>query len=63
MKNASVVRVDPDGTRCEAAADLAFPNGTVISEDGSTLVVAESADGRLSAFDLAPDGTLSNRQV
>lgn len=63
FKNASIVRVDPDGTSCEAADDLAFPNGTVISEDGTTLVVAESAGGRLSAFDRAPDGTLSNRRV
>ena len=35
-------RVDPDGTSCEAAPDLAFPNGTVIFPDGRTLVVAES---------------------
>ena len=63
MVNASIVRVDPDGTSHEAAADLAFPNGTVITEDSGTLVVAESAGGRLSAFDRAQDGTLSNRRV
>jgi len=63
MNNASIVRVDPDGTSCEAAADLAFPNGTVISEDGATVVVAESMAGRLTAFDRSPDGTLSNRRV
>ena len=45
FKNASIVRVDPDGTSCEAADDLAFPNGTVISEDGTTLVVAETRAG------------------
>ncbi len=59
---ASLVRVDPDGTSCEAAADLAFPNGTVISEDGATLVVAESMGGRLTAFDRTADGTLANRR-
>jgi len=59
---ASLVRVDPDGTSCEAAADLAFPNGTVISEDGATLVVAESMGGRLTAFDRGADGTLTNRR-
>ena len=59
---ASLVRVDPDGTSCEAAADLAFPNGTVISEDGATLVVAESMGGRLTAFDRAADGALTNRR-
>jgi sugar lactone lactonase YvrE len=60
---ASLIRVDPDGTSSEAAAELAFPNGTVITEDDATLVVAESAGGRLTAFDRAADGSLSNRRV
>ena len=38
----SLVRVDPDGTSHEAATDLAFPNGTVITDDGATLIIAES---------------------
>jgi len=59
---ASLVRVDPDGTSCEAVADLAFPNGTVITEDGATLVIAESMGGRLTAFDREQDGTLTNRR-
>ncbi len=62
IETASLVRVDPDGTSTEAAADLAFPNGTVITEDGATLIIAESMGGRLSAFDRAADGTLSNRR-
>ena len=48
---ASLIRVDPDGTSCEAADDIAFPNGTVITEDGATLIIAESMGGRLTAFD------------
>jgi len=59
---ASVIRVDPDGTSCEAASDIAFPNGTVITEDGGTLVIAESAGARLTAFDRADDGSLSSRR-
>jgi sugar lactone lactonase YvrE len=59
----SLVRVDPDGTSHEAAPDLAFPNGTVISEDGGTLVIAESMGGCLTAFDRADDGTLSGRRI
>ncbi len=55
-------RVDPDGTSCEAAADLAFPNGTVITADGATLIIAESMGGRLTAFDREEDGTLTNRR-
>ena len=35
----------------------------VITPDGSTLVIAESFAGRLSAFDIAADGSLSNRRI
>jgi len=59
---ASLVRVDPDGSSSEAAADIAFPNGTVITEDGRTLIIAESAAAKLTAFDRAEDGTLGNRR-
>ena len=62
IRSTSIVRVDPDGSSCEAASDLAFPNGTVITSDGATLIVAESMGGRLSAFDRAADGTLGNRR-
>ena len=59
---ASVIRVDPDGTSSEAAPDLQFPNGTVITDDGRTMIVAETMGGRLTAFDRADDGALSNRR-
>lgn len=62
IKPTSLIRVDPDGTTHQAAADIAFPNGTVITEDGKTLVIAESLGGRLTAFDREPDGTLTNRR-
>jgi sugar lactone lactonase YvrE len=58
----SLIRVDPDGSTHQAAADMAFPNGTVITEDGNTLVIAESMGGRLTAFDREADGTLVNRR-
>ena len=45
------------------ANELAFPNGMVITPDNKTLVVAESFAARLTAFDIADDGTLSNRRV
>ena len=35
IRPASLIRVDPDGTSHEAAADLQFPNGAVITEDGA----------------------------
>jgi sugar lactone lactonase YvrE len=60
---AKLARVDPDGSVQVAAADLHFPNGSVIMPDGRTLIVAETLAMRLTAFDIAPDGTLSNRRV
>jgi sugar lactone lactonase YvrE len=62
ISTASLIRVDPDGTSHEAAGDFQFPNGTVITEDGATLIIAESLGGRLSAFDRAADGSLGNRR-
>jgi sugar lactone lactonase YvrE len=58
----SLVRVDPDGSSHEAAAELSFPNGTVITEDGATLIIAESFGGCLTAFDRQPDGSLTGRR-
>jgi sugar lactone lactonase YvrE len=58
----SLVRVDPDG-RCEiAASEMRFPNGAVITPDGRTLIVGESFGACLTAFDIAPDGSLSGRR-
>jgi sugar lactone lactonase YvrE len=59
---ASLVRIDPDGTATVAAEDLWFPNGTVITDEG-TLIVAETFAARLTAFDIQPDGSLANRRV
>lgn len=58
-----LARVDPDGRVTRAAEDLFFPNGTVITPDGRTMIVGETQGHRLTAFDVAPDGTLSNRRV
>ncbi|RZS45121.1 sugar lactone lactonase YvrE [Herbihabitans rhizosphaerae] len=55
--------VKPDGTVRQVAENVAFPNGMVITPDGSTLVVAESWAGTLTAFDIEPGGGLSNRRV
>jgi sugar lactone lactonase YvrE len=55
--------VTPDGKAVIAAEDLAVPNGMALSSDGRTLVVAETLGKRLTAFDVADDGTLSGRRV
>ncbi|MGE0222296.1 MAG: SMP-30/gluconolactonase/LRE family protein [Acetobacteraceae bacterium] len=62
-KPAKLVRVDPDGRVHVAAEDLLFPNGTVITPDGKRLIIGETMGNRLTAFDIAPDGGLSNRRV
>ena len=62
MPATNLVRVDPDGSVSVAADGLLFPNGSVITPDESTLIVAESWAQRLTAFDLEPDGSLTNRR-
>jgi sugar lactone lactonase YvrE len=52
----------PDGSARRVADDIAFPNGMVVTPD-STLIVAETYAHRLTAFDIAADGGLSNRRV
>lgn len=59
----ALARVDPDGTVTTAATDLAFPNGTVITPDGGTLIIAESFAAQLSAFTVDADGSLTDRRV
>jgi sugar lactone lactonase YvrE len=58
-----IVLVTPDGTAREVADGLAFPNGMAVTPDNGTLIVAESFAARLTAFDIAADGSLSNRRV
>ncbi|MCU1607579.1 MAG: SMP-30/Gluconolaconase/LRE domain protein [Modestobacter sp.] len=60
---ATLKRVDPDGTVTVVAEGLQFPNAAVITPDGGTLIVGETLGNRFTAFDLAPDGSLSNRRV
>jgi sugar lactone lactonase YvrE len=61
--NGIIAVVTPDGTARQVADDVAFPNGMVVTPDNATLIVAESYGSRLTAFDIAPDGSLANRRV
>jgi sugar lactone lactonase YvrE len=60
---ANLARVSRDGVVSIAAREMFFPNGSVITPDGRTLIVAESGSRLLTAFDIAPDGALSGRRV
>ena len=63
FRSTSLAMIKPDGTVTAVADELWFPNGIAITEDGRTLIVAESGAFRLTAFDIADDGTLSNRRI
>ena len=58
-----VALVAPDGSARPVAGDLEFGNGMAVTPDNSTLIVAESHGNRLTAFDIAADGSLSGRRV
>jgi sugar lactone lactonase YvrE len=58
-----IALLTPDGSLKKVADALAFPNGMAITPDNKTLVVAESFSADLTAFDIADDGSLSNRRL
>jgi sugar lactone lactonase YvrE len=60
---ANLIRVDPDGTAAVVAEELSFPNGSVVTSDGRTLIVGESGAMRYTAFTIADDGSLVDRRV
>jgi sugar lactone lactonase YvrE len=55
--------ITPDGRLRQVAGDIQFPNGMAITPDNRTLIIAESFAGRLTAFDIDADGSLSGRRV
>jgi sugar lactone lactonase YvrE len=55
--------VSPDGSARQVADAVAFPNGVAVTPDNRTLILAETYAHRLTAFDIATDGALSNRRV
>ena len=62
-KAAEIIRVDPDGSIHVEDDQVMFPNGTDITPGAKTLIVGESFGGRLTAFDIADNGSLSNRRT
>ena len=55
--------VAADGSVRQVADDIALPNGMAVTADNSTLIVADSYRHNLMAFDIGPDGGLSNRRI
>ncbi len=63
LRTAAIARVTSGGDVSVAADGLEFPNGSVITPDGRTLIVGETMARRVAAFTIADDGTLHDRRV
>ena len=63
IKPTNLILVRPGEDPIEVANQLLFPNGTVITPDGKTLIVGETFGARLTAFDIKQDATLTNRRI
>lgn len=63
LQPTEIVRIDPDGTTSIAAKDVSFPNGACITPDGKTFLLAETFISRISAFEIADDGSLVKRRA
>jgi sugar lactone lactonase YvrE len=59
----TVALVTADGSARQIADGVEFPNGMVVTPDNSTLIVAESYGKRLTAFEIAADGSLANPRL
>jgi sugar lactone lactonase YvrE len=59
----TIALLTPDGAARQVADGVAFPNGMAVTPDNATLICAESYGKRLTAFDIAADGSLSNQRV
>jgi sugar lactone lactonase YvrE len=63
IRPSTLVRADPVGSAVVVAHDVICPNGMVVTPDGGTLLLAETFAGRITAFDIAEDGSLENRRI
>lgn len=59
----NLIVVSPQGEVIQSIPEMAFPNGALISPDGTTLFVNETLAYRVSAFTIDADGTLRDRRV
>ena len=59
-----IALVTPNGSAQRVADDVAFSNGMAVTSEQRTLMwPSPTGTGRLTAFDIASGGTLSNRRV
>ncbi len=55
--------VTPGGAARQVAGGISFANGMAITPGNQTLILAETYASRLTAFDIAADGSLTGRRV
>ena len=58
-----IAAISPDGVVRQVADGIAFPNGMAVTEDNSTLIIAESFAGKLTAFEITDGGDLVGRRT
>ena len=63
LVSTKLIRVDPNGRAVSVGGPVIFPNGTAITPDGGTMLVAETYANRLSAFRVSPEGGLSEHRT
>ncbi|KAF4321925.1 hypothetical protein G195_003367 [Phytophthora kernoviae 00238/432] len=63
VASSAIVSIGLDGAVRVEATGLVFPNGMVITPDGKTLIVGETFEGRLTAYDVGDDGRLTNGRL
>lgn len=62
-KPTCLILATPDGKVRKVDDDVFFPNGTVMTADGKTLIVGESFGQKLTAFTVQDDGSLTEKRV
>ena len=63
LNSTHLMIVKSDGTVLKGPDNLLFPNGTVITEDGKKLIIAETLGAKLTSFDIEDNGELTNRKL
>jgi gluconolactonase len=56
----AVYYLRPDGTLIRVVDDVGRPNGVILSPDGKTLYVADTSRDYIRAYDVQPDGMVTN---
>lgn len=62
-RTTNLAHVDPEGHVRRVPGEVLFPNGAALTPDGRTLLLAETFTHRISAFDVAADGSLTNLRL